>query len=151
MIRVFQQHKNQEPTHHAPRCSLYNSLDTGSVLWFWALCRQHFSLCDLLKQYGAPVPQTDDELKLTLVMAFYGRSEKGDTFPKYPHISPSEFPYRATFGDAARRQFMGPHYRGNILKYLTTKIAPATSFLKKRETLHGWLKEYEFGFLIDEQ
>ncbi|KAH7361888.1 hypothetical protein B0T11DRAFT_328026 [Plectosphaerella cucumerina] len=146
-LRVFPQHKDKEPTHHAPRCSLYDSLETGSVLWFWALCRQQFNLCDLLREYGAPVPQTDDELKLTVLMAFNGRRMPKDKFPRYPHIDPSEFPTRATFGDTVRGRFMGPHYRENILDYLTSTIAPADSWLRNQEARDSWLEEYEFGFL----
>jgi hypothetical protein len=110
MIHVFAEHKGQKPTHHAPRCSLYDSLETGSVLWFWALCRLHFDLCDLLREYGAPVPQTNDELKLTVLMVFNGRRLPNDKSPRYPHIDRSEFPTRATFGDTARGRFMSPHY-----------------------------------------
>lgn len=144
----FEYSENDAPTHHAPHSELYDSLETGSVMWFWALCRQQFDLYDLLREHGAPVPQTNDDLKLTLLMAFHGReepdpnlSEEMLTPAQFPNIHRSEYPARATFGDRMRYLYFGPQYRTDIIEHLTVSVAPPGSFLSDDKMRDSWLED----------
>jgi hypothetical protein len=102
---------------------LYGCPESGSILWLYALRRGYFEPCNLLRNHGVRVPQTEGELEETIDLV------TGNWNPQRMLDWPTHVAVEPYVG------FTGPmfdHLGGSILQYLTECVAPPMSCLHRR-------------------